>query len=64
MNGDSSKLPVPAGTVDAVVTDPPYFDFVHYSELSDFFLHGSHRHYAIVIRGWLVKTLQIPGSSA
>ena len=37
LNGDSSKLPVPAGTVDAVVTDPPYFDFVHYSELSDFF---------------------------
>ena len=37
LNGDSSKLPVPAGSVDAVVTDPPYFDFVHYSELSDFF---------------------------
>lgn len=37
LNGDSSTLPVPAGTVDAVVTDPPYFDFVHYSELSDFF---------------------------
>jgi putative DNA methylase len=37
LNGDSSNLPVPAGTVDAVVTDPPYFDFVHYSELSDFF---------------------------
>lgn len=37
LNGDSSKLPVPSGTVDAVVTDPPYFDFVHYSELSDFF---------------------------
>lgn len=37
LNGDSSKLPIPAGTVDAVVTDPPYFDFVHYSELSDFF---------------------------
>ncbi|MEF3062291.1 DNA methyltransferase [Ralstonia solanacearum] len=37
LNGDSSKLPMPAGTVDAVVTDPPYFDFVHYSELSDFF---------------------------
>ena len=37
LNGDSSKLPVPAGMVDAVVTDPPYFDFVHYSELSDFF---------------------------
>ncbi|MDR1397603.1 MAG: hypothetical protein LBJ14_07715 [Desulfarculales bacterium] len=37
LNGDSSKLPIPTGTVDAVVTDPPYFDFVHYSELSDFF---------------------------
>lgn len=37
LNGDSSRLPVPSGSVDAVVTDPPYFDFVHYSELSDFF---------------------------
>jgi putative DNA methylase len=37
LNGDSSKLPMPARSVDAVVTDPPYFDFVHYSELSDFF---------------------------
>ncbi|WP_175676505.1 DNA methyltransferase [Burkholderia ambifaria] len=37
LNGDSSKLPVPAKSVDAIVTDPPYFDFVHYSELSDFF---------------------------
>ena len=37
LNGDSARLPVPSGTVDAVITDPPYFDFVHYSELSDFF---------------------------
>jgi len=37
LNGDSAKLPFPSGVVDAVVTDPPYFDFVHYSELSDFF---------------------------
>jgi putative DNA methylase len=37
LNGDSSSLPIPAASVDAVVTDPPYFDFVHYSELSDFF---------------------------
>ncbi|GAB2862948.1 hypothetical protein GCM10027277_34450 [Pseudoduganella ginsengisoli] len=37
LNGDSSRLPVPDASVDAVVTDPPYFDFVHYSELSDFF---------------------------
>lgn len=37
LNGDSSHLQVPDASVDAVVTDPPYFDFVHYSELSDFF---------------------------
>lgn len=37
LNGNSSHLPIPDASVDAVVTDPPYFDFVHYSELSDFF---------------------------
>lgn len=37
LNGDSSKLPLPDKSVDAIVTDPPYFDFVHYSELADFF---------------------------
>lgn len=37
LNGDSSILPLPDNVVDAVITDPPYFDFVHYSELSDFF---------------------------
>ncbi|HHF2882868.1 TPA: DNA methyltransferase [Vibrio alginolyticus] len=37
LNGDSSELPIPSNSVDVIVTDPPYFDFVHYSELSDFF---------------------------
>lgn len=37
LNGDGAKLPIPDKSVDAVITDPPYFDFVHYSELSDFF---------------------------
>ena len=37
LNGNSASLPLPDACVDAVVTDPPYFDFVHYSELSDFF---------------------------
>lgn len=37
LNGNSSDLPIPDETVDLVITDPPYFDFVHYSELSDFF---------------------------
>lgn len=34
---DSSHLDLPDASVDAIVTDPPYFDFVHYSELADFF---------------------------
>lgn len=35
--GDSSRTDLPAGVVDMVVTDPPFFDNVHYSELADFF---------------------------
>lgn len=35
---DSSRLPeIPDGSVDFVITDPPYYDNVHYSELSNFF---------------------------
>lgn len=35
--GDSSVTDLPADSVDAVITDPPFFDNVHYSELADFF---------------------------
>lgn len=36
--GDSAHLPdIPNSSVDFVVTDPPYFDSIHYSELSNFF---------------------------
>ena len=35
--GDSSSTDLPDGFVDAVITDPPFFDNVHYSELADFF---------------------------
>jgi len=37
LNGDGAELPIPDKSVDAIITDPPYFDFIHYSELSDFF---------------------------
>jgi putative DNA methylase len=35
--GSSSETNLPDKCVDAVVTDPPFFDNVHYSELADFF---------------------------
>lgn len=35
--GDSSKTDVSNHSIDAIVTDPPFFDNVHYSELADFF---------------------------
>ena len=35
--GDSSVSELPTKSVDMVVTDPPFFDNVHYSELADFF---------------------------
>lgn len=37
INGNSANLPIPNEMIDAIITDPPYFDFIHYSELSDFF---------------------------
>lgn len=41
--GDSGHTDLAAGAVDVVVTDPPFFDNVHYSQLADFF-HVWQRH--------------------
>ncbi|MFB6992852.1 DNA methyltransferase, partial [Streptomyces sp. NPDC056304] len=35
--GDASQTDLPDNSVDLIVTDPPYVDNVHYSELADFF---------------------------
>ncbi len=35
--GDSSHTDIASGSVDAVISDPPFFDNVHYSQLADFF---------------------------
>ena len=35
--GDSSETGLPDSSMDLVLTDPPFFDNVHYSELADFF---------------------------
>ncbi len=37
LQADSASLDIPAGMVDFVVTDPPYYDSVQYSDLSTFF---------------------------
>jgi putative DNA methylase len=44
-HGSAAALPLPAGSVDHVVTDPPYFDSVQYSDLAGFF------------RAWLAQLL-------
>lgn len=41
--GDSSTTDIEDGAVDAIITDPPFFDNVHYSQLADFF-HVWQRH--------------------
>jgi len=41
--GDSSATDIADKSVDAVLTDPPFFDNVHYSQLADFF-HVWQRH--------------------
>jgi adenine-specific DNA methylase len=35
--GDSASTDIPNHSVDFVITDPPFFDNVHYSQLADFF---------------------------
>jgi len=35
--GDSAKTDLATESVDAIITDPPFFDNVHYSQLADFF---------------------------
>jgi len=35
--GDSGATDLPDASVDVVLTDPPFFDNVHYSQLADFF---------------------------
>jgi len=35
--GDSARTDLATESVDAVITDPPFFDNVHYSQLADFF---------------------------
>ncbi len=37
--GDSSTFDIPDKSIDIVITDPPFFDNVHYSELADFFYY-------------------------
>ena len=36
-SASATKLPFPDGYFDSILTDPPYYDNVHYSDLSDFF---------------------------
>ena len=42
--GDSSQTGLPERCIDFVVTDPPFFDNVHYSELADFFYSWQRLH--------------------
>lgn len=37
--GDSGKFDLPDKSVNLVITDPPFFDNVHYSQLADFFYY-------------------------
>lgn len=37
VRGTATQLTVDTGTIDAVITDPPYYDNVPYADISDFF---------------------------
>jgi putative DNA methylase len=50
--GNSSHTDLPDESVDLIITDPPYMDNVHYSELADFF------------HAWLRTLMPFPGYPA
>jgi putative DNA methylase len=54
--GDSSKTDLPDASVDAVITDPPFFDNVHYSQLADFF-HVWQQHILNRVEGESTRSL-------
>ena len=58
--GDSSSTDIADRSVDAVLTDPPFFDNVHYSQLSDFF-HVWQRHIVGADGHHAVCTTRSPG---
>ena len=47
--GNAASLPYPDGHLDAVITDPPYYDFISYDTLSQ------------VYRAWLPQTRELAG---
>jgi putative DNA methylase len=49
--GDSANSGLPDSSVDLIVTDPPFFDNVHYSELADFFYAWQ----GLLPRGFIVE---------
>ena len=49
--GDSSCTDLADDSIDLVITDPPFFDNVHYSQLADFFYY------------WLNQTLEISSNN-
>jgi putative DNA methylase len=37
IRGSATSMPLAASSVDAIITDPPYYDNISYADLSDFF---------------------------
>ncbi|GMA17314.1 hypothetical protein GCM10025871_36450 [Deinococcus metallilatus] len=37
LRGSATRMPIDDGVIDAIITDPPYYDAIPYSDLSDFF---------------------------
>lgn len=53
--GSSGKTDLPDKSVDAIVTDPPFFDNVHYSELADFFFVWQRLYFGEIAQGYTTR---------
>ncbi|MBN2228149.1 MAG: DUF1156 domain-containing protein [Candidatus Thorarchaeota archaeon] len=63
--GSSESLPIPDTCIDAVITDPPYFRNVMYSELSNFFyvwlvmgLRESYKEFGLDLVPWQDEVIE------
>lgn len=54
--GDAARLPYHDNSVDAVITDPPYYDAISYADLSDFFYVWHKR----LLREWYPDLFNTP----
>jgi putative DNA methylase len=62
IHGDARRLPLPERWLDSIITDPPYYSAIPYSDLSDYF-YTWERRAALAFMGTVFRTPVAPKRS-